>query len=51
MAGPARQPRGGTHVLWPWEPEPVKAVHTRRWAGGTWPLTAATLAVLTGGYG
>lgn len=54
MPGDARGPRSGTHPVWPWEPEASRTTGTvsaRIRIGGAWPLTAATLAVLAGGYG
>ncbi len=52
MAGSGHDRGDGTHMLWPWEPEPAKAapIWTRARTGGSWPLTAATLAVPAGGY-
>ncbi|MFJ8469713.1 hypothetical protein [Streptomyces swartbergensis] len=52
MSGSGHDWGSGTHTVWPWEAEPTKAapICARVRPGGSWPLTAATLAVLAGGY-
>ncbi len=52
MRGRGHDRGSGTQMVWPWESEPEKAarVWTRARPRGSWPLTAATLAVLAGGY-
>lgn len=43
---------GGSHAVWPWDPEPRTIRRGRaRINGGAWPLLTATVAVLVAGYG
>lgn len=50
MLGHARQSKAGTPRSWPWEQEAVRAEHRWPRIDGAWPLSAATLGVLAGGY-
>jgi molybdopterin biosynthesis enzyme len=48
----ARTRRKGEHTVWPWDEQPSRpAGYGRRGRGPAWLLPAATVAVLTGGYG
>ncbi|MFD3307291.1 hypothetical protein [Streptomyces sp. NPDC058694] len=50
MLGHARESKAGIPRSWPWEQDAVRAEHRRPRIDGAWPLGAATLMVLAGGY-